>query len=153
MLQSTMIEVYGMSEALYISVNVPYRCGSAGIPVIESLRIVDGDGTACGQGQEGEILIRGAGVFSGYLNEPEETAAVFSCGWFRTGDTGYLDPDGYLFITGRVKESDQQGWGEDCAPRAGSRALLPPRYPGRNGIPGKRSRSRRGRYGHGRETR
>ena len=46
MLQSTMIEVYGMSEALYISVNVPYRSGSAGIPVIESLRIVDGNGTA-----------------------------------------------------------------------------------------------------------
>lgn len=116
MLQSTMIEVYGMSEALYISVNVPYRCGSAGIPVIESLCIVDGDGTACKQGQEGEILIRGASVFSGYLNEPEETAAVFSCGWFRTGDTGYLDPDGYLFITGRVKELINKG-GEKIAPR------------------------------------
>lgn len=116
MLQSTMIEVYGMSEALYISVNIPYRSGSAGIPVIESLHIVDGNGMACGPGLEGEILIRGAGVFSGYENAPEETAAVFSGSWFRTGDTGYLDPDGYLFITGRVKELINKG-GEKIAPR------------------------------------
>ena len=116
MLQSAMVEVYGMSEALYISVNRPYRSGSAGIPVIESLQIVDENGTPLAQGKEGEILIRGAGMFSGYENAPEETAAVFSGGWFRTGDVGYLDPDGYLFITGRVKELINKG-GEKISPK------------------------------------
>jgi len=116
MLQSVMVEVYGMSEALYISVNRPYRNGSAGIPVIESLRIVDENGITLAQGKEGEIHIRGAGMFSGYENAPEETAAVFSGGWFRTGDVGYLDPDGYLFITGRVKEQINKG-GEKISPK------------------------------------
>ena len=63
----------------------------------------------------GEIVIRDPAVFSGYENAPEETRAAFVNGWFRTGDMGYLDNDGYLFLTGRKKELINKG-GEKIAP-------------------------------------
>ncbi len=115
MLKAPVIEVYGMSEALYLSVNNPYRSGSVGIPVIESLIITDENGNALVRGKEGEIAVRGKRIFSGYENAPEENAAAFSGGWFRTGDLGYIDADGYLFITGRAKELINKG-GEKISP-------------------------------------
>jgi len=115
MLKAPMIGVYGMSEALYISVNNPYRSGSVGIPVIESLKIADENGNSLPGGEDGEIAIRGKRVFSGYENAPEGDAAAFCNGWFWTGDLGYIDADGYLFITGRAKELINKG-GQKIAP-------------------------------------
>jgi len=74
-------------------------------------------------GETGEIVIRGPNVMSGYLNNPEANARSFVKGWFRTGDLGFLDKDGYLFITGRIKEIINRG-GEKIAPREVEEVLL-----------------------------
>ena len=66
-------------------------------------------------GEIGEIVVRGSNVFQGYDNNPTANQSAFTDGWFRTGDQGYLDSDGYLFITGRLKEIISRG-GEKIAP-------------------------------------
>ena len=92
------LERYGMSETLMNTSN-PYdgerRPGSVGLPLpgVE-LRLADG----------GEILLRGPNVFAGYWNRPEASAEAFADGWFRSGDIGAHDADGYLRIIGRAKE-------------------------------------------------
>lgn len=103
------LERYGTTESgLDVSNLIGRRVpGAVGVPLpgVE-LRVADGDGTAQGDGDEGEILLRGPHVFSGYLNDEAATAAAFHAGgWFRTGDIGRVDPaTGYLQITGRLKE-------------------------------------------------
>ena len=109
------IEVFAMSEAGIISVNMPQRPGSVGIPVIECVKIVDENGDSLGQYEEGEIVIRGEVVFSGYEDALDENKTAFMDGGFRTGDIGYLDTDGYLFLTGRKKELINKG-GRKIAP-------------------------------------
>ena len=72
----------------------------------------------------GEILIRGANVMQGYLHQPEETAKSITIdGWLRTGDLGHMDDDGYVFVTGRMKELIIKG-GENIAPREIDETLL-----------------------------
>jgi acyl-CoA synthetase (AMP-forming)/AMP-acid ligase II len=110
-----LIEAYYMSETGIISINIPQKSGSVGIPVIEFLRIVDEQGTVCRKNEQGEIIVKGETVFSGYENAPSENDAAFIDGWFRTGDVGYLDDDGYLFLTGRKKELINKG-GEKISP-------------------------------------
>ncbi len=78
--------------------------GTAGIPLLNEIRIVDPRGTQLDAGEDGEIVARGPGVMEGYLDDPEASARSFVDGWFRTGDAGYLDEDGYLTITGRIKD-------------------------------------------------
>jgi malonyl-CoA/methylmalonyl-CoA synthetase len=96
------LERYGMTET-GMNMSNPYqgerRPGTVGFPLpgVE-LRLAGGDGTA------GEILLRGPNVFSGYWRNPAATAEAFEDGWFRTGDIGELDADGYLRIAGRTKE-------------------------------------------------
>jgi malonyl-CoA/methylmalonyl-CoA synthetase len=103
------LERYGMSETLMITSN-PYdgerRAGTVGFPLAGiSVRIVDNDGKPCAQGEVGVIEVRGPNVFSGYWRMPEKTAEEFSAdGWFRTGDLGRLDDDGYVMIVGRSKD-------------------------------------------------
>jgi malonyl-CoA/methylmalonyl-CoA synthetase len=93
------LERYGMTETL-MNVSNPYegerRPGSVGLPLpgVE-LRLSE---------QDGEILLRGPNVFGGYWERPQATAESFADGWFRTGDLGELDPDGYVRILGRSKE-------------------------------------------------
>jgi lauroyl/myristoyl acyltransferase/acyl carrier protein len=72
--------------------------------------------TLLGTDEEGEIVVRGPSVFEGYLDDPEANAAAFVDGWYRTGDLGRLDADGFLTITGRVKEVINRG-GEKISPR------------------------------------
>ncbi len=123
LLNVPVIESYGMSEALTITLNIPPKPGSVGLPVTDSLRIGDERGCTLPAGHTGEILIRGISVFPGYDNAPDENRAAFLDGWFRTGDLGYLDGEGYLFLTGRKKELINKG-GEKIAPAEIDAALL-----------------------------
>jgi thioesterase domain-containing protein/acyl carrier protein len=81
------------------------------------------DGNLMARGEVGEIVIRGANVTSGYANNPEANEKSFVNRWFRTGDQGYIDEDGYLFINGRIKEIINRG-GEKISPREVDDVLL-----------------------------
>jgi acyl-CoA synthetase (AMP-forming)/AMP-acid ligase II/thioesterase domain-containing protein/acyl carrier protein len=110
-----MVEAFAMTEAGEISVNIPPKAGSVGIPVIEHLKIVDVNGKILKTHEQGEIVVKGETVFAGYEDNPDENKAAFIDGWFRTGDMGYLDEEGYLFYTGRKKELINKG-GEKISP-------------------------------------
>jgi acyl-CoA synthetase (AMP-forming)/AMP-acid ligase II len=112
-----LIETYGMSEVGgAITTNLPpAKRGSVGKAVVPHLAIMDENGAILPQDTEGEIVVKGEVVFGGYDDSPEENASVFTNGWFRTGDIGYLDREGYLYLTGRKKELINKG-GEKIAP-------------------------------------
>jgi acyl-CoA synthetase (AMP-forming)/AMP-acid ligase II len=122
LLKVPVIEAYGMSEAGSLAINLPPRKGSVGIPIIDSIQIIDEDNHPLKSNSTGEIMIKGEAVFSGYENAPDENKAAFTDGWFRTGDMGYLDDDGYLFLTGRKKELINKG-GEKISPEEIDTAL------------------------------
>jgi amino acid adenylation domain-containing protein len=117
--RAPVLESYGMTETSVIACNPPpgrpYRAGSAGMAVGLEVAIMDESGTVLPAGAFGEIVVRGASVMSGYDNDPAANHRVFTHGWFRTGDQGYLDVDGYLFVTGRLTEIINRG-GEKIAP-------------------------------------
>ena len=111
------LERYGMTETVMLVSN-PYdgerRAGSVGFPLPGvDVRLADG----------GEIEVRGPNVFAGYWRRPEATAGSFRDGWFRTGDLGAVDPDGYLRIVGRAKELIISG-GYNVYPREVEEVLL-----------------------------
>jgi acyl carrier protein len=85
--------------------------------------IMDEKGEFLAKGETGEIVIRGPNVTDGYAGNPEANRTSFVNGWFRTGDQGYMDEDGYLFITGRIKELINRG-GQKISPREVDEALL-----------------------------
>lgn len=114
------IESYGMTEAAHqmASNPLPPRAhfpGSVGIAAGPEIAIMSEAGAMMPAGELGEIVIRGRNVTAGYENNPEANAKGFTDGWFRTGDEGYLDPDGYLRLTGRLKEIINRG-GEKVSP-------------------------------------
>jgi long-chain acyl-CoA synthetase len=113
-------EAYGMTEsAAMVTYNHHHRhkVGSVGTPVgTVEVSIRDQEGRTLPAGDEGEIWVRGPNVFSGYLNQPGETAAALQSGWFRSGDVGRLDHEGYLFIVDRIKDLIITG-GENVYPR------------------------------------
>ncbi len=115
-----LLEGYGLTETSpVISLNTPQcnKRGSVGKPLASvTVRIVDPDAHDLPTGQDGEIVVRGPSVMRGYRNRPDATAAVLTDGWFRTGDIGQVDEDGFLFITGRVKDMMIVG-GENVFPR------------------------------------
>ncbi len=115
------IEAYGMTEASHqmASNRLPpgkRKAGTVGAPAGPEIAIMDEAGIILPPGAEGEVVIRGPNVFSGYENNPGANASAFANGWFRTGDQGMFDEDGHLTITGRLKEIINRG-GEKVAPR------------------------------------
>jgi acyl-CoA synthetase (AMP-forming)/AMP-acid ligase II len=122
------IEAFGMTEASHqIASNSlpPGRRlpGSVGVAAGADAAIVDSSGRPLSAGQTGEIAIRGRAVTRGYERDPEANATAFQDGWFRTGDLGRLDPEGYLYITSRLKEIVNRG-GEKISPREIDEVLL-----------------------------
>lgn len=99
---------YGQTECFIISLALPGMnnpVGSVGKPIPDTLlRIVDDEDNPVAPGQSGEILVRSPHVMQGYLNRPAETAAAFVDGWLYTGDLGYLDEAGFLFIVERISD-------------------------------------------------
>jgi acyl-CoA synthetase (AMP-forming)/AMP-acid ligase II/acyl carrier protein len=128
LLGAPVVEAYGMTEASHQMATNPLpprarKPGSVGLPAGVEIAILDDAGRELAQGATGEIAIRGPGVTAGYENNPEANAKAFTHGWFRTGDQGRLDADGYLVIAGRLKEIVNRG-GEKVSPREVDEALL-----------------------------
>jgi acyl-CoA synthetase (AMP-forming)/AMP-acid ligase II/acyl carrier protein len=122
------IEAYGMTEASHQMASNPLppglcKPGSVGLPAGAELAVMDEAGQLLERGALGEIVVRGPAVTRGYENNSEANAAAFHRGWFRTGDQGRFDEDGYLFITGRLKEIVNRG-GEKISPREVDETLL-----------------------------
>ena len=111
---------YGLTEAApIISANTPkhHKFGSSGrIAPTVTCRITLEDGTEAPPGTAGEICIRGENVMKGYYKNPEATAETIRDGWLHTGDLGYMDPDGYLVVTGREKALLISADGEKYSP-------------------------------------
>jgi acyl-CoA synthetase (AMP-forming)/AMP-acid ligase II len=97
--------------------------GSVGLAAGPEIAIMDEGGHLLPAGSTGEIVIRGANVTRGYENNPKANAEAFTHGWFRTGDQGVLDADGYLSLTGRLKEIINRG-GEKISPREVDEILM-----------------------------
>ena len=123
------LEAYGMTEAAHQMASNPlppraHRAGSVGIAAGPEVAIVDLDGEPVAPGETGEIVIRGDNVMSGYENNDKANAEAFTRhGWFRTGDQGVMDAEGYLSITGRLKEIINRG-GEKISPREIDEVLM-----------------------------
>jgi oxalate---CoA ligase len=126
--QAPVIESYGMTEAAHQMASNPIppgerKAGSVGMPAGPEIAIVDDLGQPLPAGRKGEIVIRGANVTQGYEDNPTANQSAFTNGWFRTGDEGFFDTDGYLFITGRLKEVINRG-GEKISPREVDEVLM-----------------------------
>jgi long-chain acyl-CoA synthetase len=115
-----MREIYGLTESTGTGAasprSLPYKPGSTGKAYFNvELQIFDTEDRPLPPGEKGEIVIRGPVVMKGYYNKPEETAKALRSGWLHSGDVGYLDEEGYLFISDRVKDMIIKG-GENIYP-------------------------------------
>ena len=114
------IEAYGMTEAAHQMASNPLpprarKPGAVGIAAGPEIAIMNDANVVLLQGEVGEVVIRGPNVTLGYDSNPPANAKAFTDGWFRTGDQGRLDEEGYLFLTGRLKEQINRG-GEKISP-------------------------------------
>ena len=117
---SPVIEAYGMTEAAHQMASNPLpprarKPGAVGLAAGPEIAVMTDDGMILSQGSVGEVVIRGPNVTLGYDNNPDANARAFTDGWFRTGDQGRVDEEGYLFLTGRLKEQINRG-GEKISP-------------------------------------
>jgi len=123
------LEAYAMTEASHMMTSNPlphrgvHKPGSVGKAVGQELAILDHNGVVQKPGCSGEVCIRGLNVTKGYQNNPEANKTAFQFGWFHTGDLGYIDNDGYLFLIGRIKELINRG-GEKISPMEVDAVLL-----------------------------
>jgi acyl-CoA synthetase (AMP-forming)/AMP-acid ligase II len=123
-----LIEAYGMTEATHQMCCNPLppatrKPGTVGVAAGPEVAIMNASGQLLPNGETGEIVIRGANVTAGYQSNPGANAEAFSHGWFRTGDQGVMDAEGYVSITGRLKEIINRG-GEKISPREVDEALM-----------------------------
>ena len=114
------IEAYGMTEAAHQIASNPLpprarKPGTVGVAAGPEVSIMDEEGRLLPPARIGEVVVRGPNLTTGYQGEPESTAAAFTDGWFRTGDQGSIDDEGYLQLTGRLKEIINRG-GEKFSP-------------------------------------
>ena len=122
------IESYGMTEAAHQMTSnplppAPRKPGTVGVAAGPEVAIMDPAGALLAAGEIGEIVIRGEDVTEGYENNPQANAESFTEGWFRTGDQGRMDAEGYLTVTGRLKEIINRG-GEKISPREVDEVLM-----------------------------
>ncbi|MDE0348960.1 MAG: AMP-binding protein, partial [Gammaproteobacteria bacterium] len=122
------IEAYAMTEAAHQMCSnplppAPRKPGMVGPAAGPEVSVMNETGSVVPIGTEGEIVIRGDNVMRGYLANPAADATAFHGSWFRTGDLGYLDADGYVKVTGRLKEIINRG-GEKVAPLEVDEVLL-----------------------------
>jgi oxalate---CoA ligase len=123
-----LVESYGMTEATHQMASNPLppgvrKPGSVGLAAGPEVAIMGEDGALLKQGDVGEIVIRGANVTAGYENNAKANTEAFTGGWFRTGDQGVIDADGYISLTGRLKEIINRG-GEKISPREVDEILM-----------------------------
>jgi acyl-CoA synthetase (AMP-forming)/AMP-acid ligase II len=123
-----LVESYGMTEAAHQMAANPLpprvrKPGSVGIAAGPEVAIMDEAGSLLPAGATGEVVIRGDNVTKGYENNPKANAEAYTHGWFRTGDQGVMDDEGYLTITGRLKEIINRG-GEKVSPREVDEVLM-----------------------------
>ena len=126
--KSPLIESYGMTEAAHQMASNPLPPalripGSVGIAAGPEIAIMDVEGKLLSPGEVGEIVIRGENVTVGYENNEKANAEGFTHGWFRTGDQGTMTAEGYLTLTGRLKEIINRG-GEKISPREVDEVLM-----------------------------
>jgi acyl-CoA synthetase (AMP-forming)/AMP-acid ligase II len=121
------VEQYGTSEAAVVASNSPppgrYKPGTCGVPAPNSVKIVADDGRQLPADEQGELLIGGESLTSGYLNAGELNRACFVGGWFKTGDIGSIDADGFLTLHGRKNDLINRG-GEKISPLEIDEALV-----------------------------
>ncbi len=120
LLQVPVLEAYGMTEASHQMCSnplppLPSKAASVGPGTGVKIGIMDEEGNLLPSGSQGEVVIQGPNVIEGYENNPEANAKSFTNGWFRTGDQGVIDADGYLHLLARIKELINRG-GEKIAP-------------------------------------
>jgi amino acid adenylation domain-containing protein len=123
---ASVIECYGMTEAASQIAANPLRqrkLGSVGKPAGVKIAIMDSKGRRLPAGERGEIALQGPTITRGYDNDASATKAAFRHDWFLTGDIGYIDKDGYLFIIGRIKDIINRG-GQKVAPADIEEVLL-----------------------------
>lgn len=130
-LNAPVLESYSMTEAAHLMTTNPLppkvrKPGTVGYGFGVEVSIMDEEGNLLPQGSLGEVVVKGPNVIDGYENNPKANAVGFVNGWFRTGDQGKLDEDGYLRLTGRIKELINRG-GEKISPLEVDDVLL--RYP------------------------
>jgi long-chain acyl-CoA synthetase len=102
-------ECHGMATSIS-SAEIETKRGSVGRPMpILEVKIIDAEGRAVGPNQSGEICLRGATVTPGYWNRPDATAETVQDGWLHTGDIGFVDEDGYVYISDRAKDMILRG--------------------------------------------
>jgi acyl-CoA synthetase (AMP-forming)/AMP-acid ligase II len=126
--KAPLVEAYGMTEATHQMCSNPLppavrKPGSVGLAAGPEVAIMAEDGTLLSRGEIGEIVIRGDNVTRGYENNDKANAEAFTHGWFRTGDQGQMDAEGYVSLTGRLKEIINRG-GEKVSPREVDEILM-----------------------------
>ena len=126
--RTPVIEAYGMTEAAHQMACNPMppherKPGTVGVAAGPEIGIMNDSGVLVSTGEIGEVVIRGDNVMTGYRNNAAANATAFTHGWFRTGDQGVLDAEGYLRLTGRLKEIINRG-GEKISPREVDEVLL-----------------------------
>lgn len=123
-----MFQGYGLSEATpVISTNTPlkHKLGSSGILVKPmEIKILDSEGMELPLGESGEIVIKGENVMAGYWKNPASTKETIKDGWLHTGDLGYLDKDGFLYVKGRFKSLLISSDGEKFSPEGIEETLM-----------------------------